>query len=91
MTGLIFKIVVPQALLQLSLGLLQTYASYQVEPKDEGSIKSAQPFLRTSQSASFGTRFHGYGQYSTYAYINTLLTTIVISLGYGESSLRISS
>ena len=65
--------------------------SYQVEPKDEGSIKSTQSFLRTSQSASFGARFRGYGQYSTYAWINTLLTTVLIPLCYGESSLTVSS
>ena len=35
--------------------------SYQVEPKDEGLIKSAQLFLKTSQSASFDAHFHGYG------------------------------
>ena len=43
-------------------------------------IKLAQPFLITSQSASFGTHFRDYGQYSTYACINTLLTTILIPL-----------
>ena len=31
--------------------------SYRVEPTPEGLIKSAQPFLRTSQSASFGAHF----------------------------------
>ena len=40
--------------------------SYRVESTPEGSIKSAQPLLRTSQSTSFDTRFHDYGQYSTY-------------------------
>ena len=65
--------------------------SYQVEPTDEGLIKSTQPFLRTSQSASFGAHFCGYVQYSTYACMNTLLTTILIPLCYGESSLGLSS
>ena len=42
-----------------------------VEPTAEGSIKPANPFVRTSQSASFGTCFHDYDHYSTYTCINT--------------------
>ena len=62
--------------------------SYRVETTPKGSIKLAQPFLRTSQSTSFDTRFHDYGQYWTYTW---LLTTILIPLCYGETFLRISS
>ena len=91
--GLIFKMLYISHYYNYRLVYLVYYrpsTSYQVEPKDEGSIKSAQPFLRTSRSASFGIHFRGYGQCSTYACINTLLTIILISLCYGESSLRIS-
>ena len=39
----------------------------------EGSIQSAQQFLRTSQSASFGTYIRDCGQNLTYTCINTYL------------------
>ena len=35
----------------------------------QGLIKSVQPFLRTSQSASFGVHFRDYGQNATYTLI----------------------
>ena len=66
MTGLIFKMLYLSRYYSYHLVYYRPSTSYQVEPKDEGLIKSAQPFLRTSQSASFGARFHGYGQYYTY-------------------------
>ena len=91
MTALIFKMLQLSRYYSYCLVYYRPSTSYQVEPKDEGSIKLAQPFLRTSQSASFGARFHGYNQYSTYISINTLFTTVLVPLCYGESSLRISS
>ena len=91
MRGLIFKMLYLNGYYSYRLVYYRPSTSYQVEPKDEGSIKSAQRFLRTIHSASFGTCFRGYSQYSTYACINTLLTTLLIPLCYGESSLRISS
>ena len=53
-------------------------AFYWVEPATEASIKSAQPFLRTSQSESFGAHFCDYGQYSTYTCINIEFSIILI-------------
>ena len=91
MTNLILKMLWLSRYYSYHLICYRPSTSYQVEPTVEGSIKSAQPFLRTIQSASFGTLFCGYGQYSTYTCINTLLTTILIPLCYGESSLRVSS
>ena len=46
-------------------------SSYRVEPTSEGSIKLAQPFLRTSQSTSFGACFRDNSQKSTFTCINT--------------------
>ena len=46
-----------------------------------------QPFVRTSQSTSFGACFRDCGHNSTYMWI----TTVLIPLCYGESSLRTSS
>ena len=43
--------------------------------------------LKASQPASFGAHLRGYSQYLTYTCINTFLTTILIPLCYGESSL----
>ena len=53
--------------------------------------KSAQTFLITSQSASFGTRFCDDSQKSSYTCNNTLHRIVLIPLCYGESSLRIPS
>ena len=91
MAGLIFKMLYLSHYYSYRLIYYGPSTSYRVKPTNEGLIKSVQPFLKTSQSTSFGTRFHGYGQYSTYTCINTLLTTILIPLCYAESSLRISS
>ena len=64
--------------------------SYRVEPIAEGLIesKSAQPFLRTSQSVRFGTHFHDHVQLSNYTCTITLLTTILLPLCYGELFLK---
>ena len=55
--------------LQLVYYTLST--SYRMKPTAKGSIKLVQPFLRTSQSMSFGTRFCNYSQNSTFTFINT--------------------
>ena len=55
-----------------------------MEPTAEESIKSAQPFLRTSQSTSFDIHFRDYSQYSTYICINTWLNTVLIPLCYAS-------
>ena len=65
--------------------------SYRVELTSEGSIKSTEPILRTSQSASFGTHFYDNSQKLTFTCNNTLLSMVIIPLCYDESSLRISS
>ena len=91
MAALFFKMLQLSHYYSYRLVYYRPITFYRVEPIAEGSIKSAQTFLRTNQSTNFGAHFRGYNQYSTYTCINTLLTTILISLCYDESSLRISS
>ena len=74
---LIFKMLWLSCYYSYHLIYYKPSTSYRMKPTAEGSIKPAQPFLKTRQSTRFGACFHGYGQYSIYTYINTLLTTIL--------------